>query len=371
MTGASSAKKWLTGTFLYVRLRENPDHYKIEGDAPGHNLDERLDSICRKGIDSLGEYDLVTSSPKLRCTEFGDAMARYYLHFDTMKELLALAPKAKISEILSTISQAAEFKDVRFRAGEKNIYKNLNKNGSIKFPIPGDINGPAHKVSLIIQSVLGDVDLPTEDGKQLWEFRSAKAAIFQHVHRLVRCIIDCQLYLEDSVTSRNALMLARSLGAQVWDDSPIHMKQLEGVGTVAVRKLVAAGISSIEELETTEAHVLEQALTRNPPHGLQLQDKAKAFPKLRVSAKLVGEPVIQKEKYVTVKIKAEIGFLNEKVPETFQRRAVYVCLLAETSDGHKIHFARISAKKLNKGSRLAIQRGLDLCKPVDSGLRDV
>ena len=285
-------------------------------------------------------------------------MARYYLQFNTMKVFLTLPPKAKISEILSAISQASEFNNVRFRAGEKNMYKNLNKNGSIKFPIPGDINCSAHKVSLIIQSVLGAIELPSEEQKHQFEYSTAKAVIFQHVHRLVRCIIDCQLYLEDSVATRNALMLARSLGAHVWDDSPLHMKQLESVGIVTVRKLATAGITTIEDLENTEPHRIEHILSRNPPLGFQLRDKAKAFPKLRVSIRLIGEPVVKKGEHVTVKIKAELGFLNEKIPETFQKRAVYVCLLAETSDGRKVHFARISAKRLNKGQDVLFSANL-------------
>lgn len=337
------------GTFLFVRLKENPDHYKIEGDAPGRSLDERLEVICQKGISLLESHELIEGAPKLRCTESGDAMARYYIQFDTMKLFLALQEKAKTSEILSVISQAAEFKEIRFRAGEKNAYKDLNKNGSIKFPIPVNLDSSAHKVSLVIQSVLGCVELPTEDSKHRTEFNTAKAIIFQHAQRLVRCIIDCKSHVNDAVATRNALMLARSLGAQVWDDSPLHMKQLETVGIVSVRKLVAVGIKSIEELEMTEPHRIEGVLSRNPPYGSQLQEKAKAFPKLRVSIKMMGEPVIKKGENVSVNLKAEIGFLNEKVPEVFQRKPIYVCLLAEASDGMKVHFARISAKKLNKG----------------------
>ncbi|KAI7005818.1 P-loop containing nucleoside triphosphate hydrolase protein, partial [Hortaea werneckii] len=352
VTSVCSAKKWLTGTFLYVRLTENAEHYKLDSDAPGRDLDERLENICRKAISQLEHHDLVRADEKLQCTEFGDAMARYYLQFDTMKVFLSLPPKAKISEILSVISQAAEFREVRFRAGEKSMYKELNKNQSIKFPIAVNLDLPAHKVSLIIQSVLGAVDLPSEEGKHRMEYQTAKSTIFQHVHRLVRCIIDCQLHLNDAVTTRNALMLARSLAAQVWDDSPLHMKQLEGVGPVAVRKLAGAGIKSIEDIENNEAHRLEHILSRNPPYGAQLQERARDFPKLRVSLKIVGEPVIKKDEHVEVKIKAEIGFLNEKTPELFQRRAVYACLLVETSDGRKVHFARISAKKLNKGQEV-------------------
>jgi len=349
ISSASSAKKWLTSTFLYVRLKDNPDHYKIDGDASSRNLDDRLEKICSNGIALLEETDLVCATPKLRCTEFGDAMARYYLQFETMRVIMALPPKAKIFEILSAVAQAAEYKEVRFRAGEKPIYKDLNKNTSIKFPIPVNLDLPAHKISLIIQSVLGALDLPTEEPKHRLEYATSKAIIFQHATRLIRCIVDCQLYLEDAVTTRNALMLARSIGAQVWDDSPLHMKQLESIGLVYVRKLVNAGMRSIEDLEATEAHRIEQAVSRNPPFGRQVQDKAKAFPKLRIAIKMVGEPQIKKEEHVSMKIRAEIGFLNEKVPDFFQRKPVYVCLLAETSDGHKVHFARISAKKLSKG----------------------
>ncbi|KAK0247544.1 ATP-dependent DNA helicase MER3 [Friedmanniomyces endolithicus] len=358
ITSAASAKKWLSGTFLYVRLQENPDHYKLQGDAYGRNLEECLDSICRNGIAALEESDLVQSTPKLHCTEFGDAMARYYLQFETMKVILALPPKAKLSEILSAVAQAAEFRDIRFRGGEKSTYKELNKNSSIKFPIPVNLDQPAHKVSLVIQAVLGAIDLPSEDYKQRLEFGVAKVTIFQQAQRFVRCIVDCQLFLDDAVSTRNALMLARSLGAQVWDDSPLHMKQLDGVGLVSVRKLAVAGIKSIEDIETTEAHRLEGILSRNPPYGEQLQKKAKAFPKLRISMKTVGEPIIKKGQHVTVNIKAEISLLNETIPTMFQGRQVYVCLLAEISDGHKVHFARISAKKLGAGQEVMFSANL-------------
>jgi len=291
ITNASTAKRWLSGTFLYVRLKENPEHYKIDGDATSQNLEDRLEIICNKVISLLLEHDLVQDTPKLHCTEFGDAMSRYYIQFETMKSLLALPPRAKTSEILSAIAQAAEFGDIRFRGGEKTAYKALNQNSSIKFPIPVNLDAPAHKISLVIQAVLGAVDFPSEDYKQRMDFTTAKSAIFANVHRLIRCIVDCQLHLQDSITARNSLALARSLGAQVWDDSPLHMKQLEGVGLVTVRKLATAGLKTVDDIENTEQPRLEQLLSRNPPFGMQLQEKAKAFPKLRVGMKMIGEPV--------------------------------------------------------------------------------
>ncbi|KAK5279617.1 ATP-dependent DNA helicase MER3, partial [Cryomyces antarcticus] len=202
---------------------------------------------------------------------------------------------------LSALAQAAEFKEVRFRSGEKPLYKELNSSPSMKFPIPVDLALPAHKVSLIIQSVLGAVDLPTNEktGKHQRQYNTEQIIIFQHVHRLIRCMIDCQLHLKDSVASRNALMLARSLGAKCWDDSPLQLKQVEGIGIQAVRKLVNANVKTIEDLECMEPHRIEMVLSRNPPFGVKLLEKLKGFPKLRVAVKMMGQPTVKPNDHVT------------------------------------------------------------------------
>lgn len=100
-----TAKKWLAGTFLYVRLGLNPEHYKLDGDAVVQNLDDRLERICRRDIELLKETQLITSGDKVKATEFGDAMARYYVKFNTMQVLMRLEPRSKMSDIVSTISK--------------------------------------------------------------------------------------------------------------------------------------------------------------------------------------------------------------------------------------------------------------------------
>lgn len=46
--------------------------------------------------------------------------------------------------------QAAEFKDIRFRAGEKKTYEDLNKSNSIRFPLE-KVADPKDKVNILIQ----------------------------------------------------------------------------------------------------------------------------------------------------------------------------------------------------------------------------
>lgn len=194
---------------------------------------------------------------------------------------------------LSTLAQAKEFKEIRFRGNEKSCYKEMNKSPSIKFMIPVNLDLPAHKVSLIIQSQLGGVEFPTDEKTASAKFQVSTDInlVFQHINRLIRCIVDFSLYKEDSIALRHSLALCRSLGARCWDDSPLQLRQLDRIGIVGVRKLVNAGIKSIEELEITEPHRIEAILKRAPPFGLQVVDSAKAFPKPRVSVQIVGNPV--------------------------------------------------------------------------------
>ncbi|CAG8905940.1 unnamed protein product [Penicillium egyptiacum] len=352
-----SAVKWLAGTFLFVRLRRNPTHYKLKEGANQEDEDELLRQICEKDIDLLRKCGLVEAE-SLCSTQFGDAMARYYIRFETMKVLLSLKPKATLSETLNVIAQAEEFREIRLKAGEKLLYREINRDSGIRFPIKVDLALQAHKISLLLQSELGAIEYPDNEPlqKHKFTFQQDKGLVFSHVNRLIRCLIDCQIARGDSIAIRNALELARSFGAKVWDHSPLQMKQIEQVGVVAVRKLAAAGITSIEGLECAEAHQIEMVLSKNPPFGSKLLSRLKEFPKLRVSVKMLGKEV--KINCVNVRFKVEVAFMNDKIPTYFQRRPVHVCCLIERSDGHLIDFRRASATQLQE--RLEIELTADL-----------
>lgn len=186
---------------------------------------------------------------------------------------------------LSAIALASEFSKIRFRQGEKSLYKALNQSPSIRFPIPVNLDLPAQKVSLIIQSILGCADIPWNGDtmKHRQQYNQEVAMINKSINSLIRCIINCQICSGDSVSIHNALMLERCIGSKAWDDSPMQMMQVPNIGAVAVRKLVNAGIRGIEDLEATEARRIETIVGRNPPFGLKVLNELTSFPKLRVS----------------------------------------------------------------------------------------
>ena len=266
---------------------------------------------------------------------------------------------------ITAIAQANEFQDFRLKPGEKGLYKALNKDSSIKYPIKVDIALPVHKVSLLLQFELGGVEFPSGDQFKKLQvvFNQEKLAVLQNMNRLIRCIVDCQLERQDSVGVRHALELARSFAAKVWDSSPLQLRQLDTIGNVSVRKLVSAGINSIEALEEAEAHKIEGIVGKQPPFGLKLLSQLEKFPKLRVSAKMVGKESNLGQS-VKVRVRAEIGFVNEKPPQYFRKKALYVCFMSETSDGRMIDFRRMSAAKLPNGYDIFLS--VELRSPLQS-----
>jgi hypothetical protein len=245
------------------------------------------------------------------------------------------------------------------KAGEKTLFKEINKDVGIKFPIKVDVALPAHKISLLIQTELGGVEFPATEAykKHKQQYHQDKGIVFQHVSRLIRCIIDCQLHLQDSVSTRHALELGRSLAARVWDSSPLQLKQLEQIGNIAVRKLAGAGINSMEILENTEPHRIEAVLQKNPPFGMKLLSKLVDFPKLRISVKQIGKQS-KVGAHAEVRLSAVIGFLNDEVPLSFHRKPIYVCFMAETSDGTIVDFRRMQAKRIQGQHEILIQANL-------------
>lgn len=342
-----SAKRWLAGTFLKVRVARNPKHYPLDNTTKAVNADILLEKLCEKDIELLLQADMIENDARLKCTPLGDAMARSLVCFDTMKTFTAMPPRARTANVLASLVQAAEFSDIRIRSGEKSFYKELNRRSEITFPVKVDIALPAHKVSIIIQAELGGASLPDGEnyGRHYQPHGTDRSIIFQHAKRLVRCIVDCQLYLKDAISVRSALELGRSLAARAWDNTPRQLKQLPDVGDVSCRKLAKHGINSIDRLLNSEPYRIEMALGRLQPFGNKLLNKLATYPQLRVSIKEMGRGMKPGEG-VNLNLKCQVGFLNEKVPVTFNKVPVFVCFLVEDSNGRVIDFRRFSAAKL-------------------------
>lgn len=99
----SKAKEWLKGTFLAVRLGRNPAYYKLEETSfLTDPLDDRLEKICETDISKLQQTELVTDEATFHSTEYGRAMSRYVIRFNSMQKILQIPQAAKMEQVVSS-----------------------------------------------------------------------------------------------------------------------------------------------------------------------------------------------------------------------------------------------------------------------------
>lgn len=157
-------------------------------------------------------------------------------------------------------------------------------------------------------------------------------------------MIDCKVHDQDSVMTKTAMELLRSLAATAWEGRPPQLMQIPTVGPVSMRRLILAGISTVKELVTKDYGELERLLGAKPPAGKKLADSLASFPLL--SMDLTRVPAPKKTADVggkrMVQVKATLRCLNKATPLLWGEKAspILATFLAETTSGLLVHFWR-------------------------------
>ncbi|PSR79468.1 hypothetical protein BD289DRAFT_455819 [Coniella lustricola] len=308
---AKEARDWLQKTFLSVRLRQNP---KL--------LEARL-----LGGDSAG----------FRSTDYGRAMSKYMIRFETMKQIMAIPHGASTQDL----------------ANEKDIFRHINSDHFIMYPVNGTVSTMAHKVSLLIQMELGHVEVKV-NGLERQRLRSEARQVLEVMHRLIRAVIECKGVDLDGKACWTALELARSMAAKAWEGKAMQLLQVPQVGPVLMRKFVSNNIRTVARLVSTDSGTIERIASRNPPFGKKIIDALATFPRLGVNVRI-------KDKSTDVKgtpllhIDAILSFAHKK--GDWLGRMPIVTFMAVTTSGFPAYFWRDSLKtfKDKNGTSFQIQ----------------
>ncbi|NXH39315.1 HFM1 helicase, partial [Dicaeum eximium] len=166
VTDVSVALEWIRSTFLYIRALKNPTHYGFSSGLDKVGIEAKLQELCLKNLNDLSSFDLIRmdEANNFKPTETGRLMAWYYIAFDTVKQFFTIKGTETLNELITMISNCAEFVDVKLRTNEKKILNTLNKDKdkiTIRFPMDGKIKTREMKVNCLIQAQLGC--LPIQD----------------------------------------------------------------------------------------------------------------------------------------------------------------------------------------------------------------
>ncbi|KAI9069106.1 P-loop containing nucleoside triphosphate hydrolase protein [Trametes sanguinea] len=363
ITDMVSAKEWLHNSFLFRRLQKNPLHYDIRKEG-NKSWEQRMDDLVSDSVKTLTDTELVTHEDRddgLSSTEYGDIMSKFYIRQATMMTVLKLPETASVREILEAISCADEFSDIKFRAGEKQVYNKLRIHQDIRFTLK-KIEKPSDKVFILIQAILGAINL-ADPAYKTGESQpyTESLPILRHISRIARAIVEVAIMRRAGLFVKNALEVMRCLNAKAWEDRSVVFRQLDDIGLKSLKVLAENKVTTFAALRRMDPGLIEKLLNRKPPFGHEVLASVDQLPRYTVT--ISEEDMSVQKDGVEVELSIECGLAqnmkNQKAKKgKKQRRWDMTLVLTLTSDNTFVDFRRISTVALKESRTFSVKASL-------------
>ncbi|PFH54231.1 hypothetical protein AMATHDRAFT_135953, partial [Amanita thiersii Skay4041] len=373
IASVKSAKDWLRSSFLFQRIRKNPSYYALDK-ADNQTWEERMDDIVVQSFAILADMKLIEykgNGTEVRSTEYGDIMSKVYELTSPMDLILRLPDRLTLREVVSSwtmtvippqleaISSAEEsVKELETKSLTLRL-QSLNKlrvHHDIRYDIKR-LEKTADKVFIIIQAILGGIPLNSP------EYRTGDTqphlealAIFRHVCRIVRAIVEVGIVKKCGAQMKYGLELLRCLSAKAWEDRPVVLRQIEQIGEKShkcpqvLQVLAENGINTLQALRGQEAHKLEMLLNRRPPFGQEVLASVLDLPQYSLEVKELCISTNQHGGPVQVELSIHCSLMDSQrnlhLNRMKRREASMTVIYTITSDMEFIDFRRIPTKAL-------------------------
>lgn len=152
---------YLTWTFLYRRLKQNPNYYKMYGVTHEH-ISEYMSELVENSVRSLREAGCITMETErgddgenkevLAPANLGIIAAYYYIQYMTV-ELFAssITAKHKMKDVIAALSSACEFEELLIRHHEEEKLERLSRHCPVRIQ-EANFSDPHTKVNILLQS---------------------------------------------------------------------------------------------------------------------------------------------------------------------------------------------------------------------------
>lgn len=217
------AVDYLTWTFFYRRLPQNPSYYGMGGvshlDISNH-LSELVETAisdleASKCIATEGEDDVALGPLNL-----GIIAAHYYMRHATVEYFASsMSANIKLNRILDILTMAPEFESVIVRKDEEELLHKLAMNLRVPIDSGGSpsFSNPHIKAHILLQSQMSRQELPP----QLVEDRNKAVMLGVHLLRALVDVVASAGWLKPVIS---AIELSQMLVQGIWDSDPVLMQ---------------------------------------------------------------------------------------------------------------------------------------------------
>ncbi|KAL7257965.1 hypothetical protein ACSBR1_004148 [Camellia fascicularis] len=147
------AVDYLTWTFMYRRLTQNPNYYNLQGVSHRH-LSDHLSELVENTLNNLEASKCVAieDDVELSPLNLGMIASYYYISYTTIERFSSsLTAKAKMKGLLEILASASEYAQLPIRPGEEELIKKLINHQRFSFENP-KCTDPHVKANALLQA---------------------------------------------------------------------------------------------------------------------------------------------------------------------------------------------------------------------------
>ncbi|CAN8000338.1 unnamed protein product [Ixodes hexagonus] len=292
------AVDYLTWTFLYRRMTQNPNYYNLQGVTHRH-LSDHLSDLVENTLNDLEQSKCISIEDEMDVAplNLGMIAAYYYINYTTIELFsMSLNSKTKIRGLLEIISSAAEYENIPIRHHEDNLLRQLYNRLPHKLTNP-KFSDPHVKTNLLLQAHLSRMQLPAE-------LQSDTEDILGKAIRLIQACVDVLSSNGWLTPALAAMELAQMVTQALWNKDS-YLKQLPHFNADVVKRCQEHSVETvfdIMELEDEDRNKLLQMT------DVQMADVAKfcnRYPNIELTYEIQGKDHIRCGSAVNVVVQLE------------------------------------------------------------------
>ena len=239
------AVDYLTWSFYYRRLSQNPNYYNLTGVTHRH-LSDALSELVESTLGDLEASKCISIEDDMDVAPLNLGMigSYYYISYTTIELFAAsLTAKTKLKGLLEIVAGATEFEKFAVRPGESNILRHVLNHSAVTLDNRRTTD-PHVKVAALMQAHFGRMKLNGDLTNDL-------KAILPEALRLLQAIVDVISSSGWLAPALAAMELSQMLVQGMWDkDSPLL--QLPHVDKDCAARCAEAGIEGVYDLVDIE-----------------------------------------------------------------------------------------------------------------------
>jgi len=276
------AVDFLTWTFYYRRLTQNPNYYNLQGSSHRH-ISDHLSELVESVVTDLEQSKCIAveDDMDLSSLNLGMIASYYYIQYTTI-ELFAssVTQKTKIKGIMEILSAASEFSLLPIRQNEDEQLKRLAYHLPQALHDSSSFDDSATKVHVLLQMHFSKKSLQTDLANDL-------RVVLRDSLKLLQALVDVissQGWLRPALA---AMELSQMIVQGLWDKDSVLL-QIPHFTTDTVTRLRnhSSPVESIFDILELEDDVREQLLQLTNDQMSDVAMFCNAYPNIDVSFEL-------------------------------------------------------------------------------------